>query len=162
MMRSDPRLIRSRAIAAIFALLGLLPLAGCETPPSGVPTATSVYGLKPSGSVTMTQFFVSGTGVGSGTLTFKGRNYPFTLIGSLRGLGALSTTQASGEVYKLSDPSQFSGAWIQGNGNLAVSTLANGELWLQNNHGVVMRLNAKQAGITLSNGRYEIFIELGG
>ena len=69
--------------------------------------------------------------------------------------------QASGEVYKLSDVSQFPGAWIQGNGNLAISTLANGELWLQNNHGVVMRLNAQQAGITLSNGRYEIFIHMG-
>ena len=69
--------------------------------------------------------------------------------------------EASGEVYKLSDVSQFPGAWIQGNGNLAISTLANGELWLQNNHGVVMRLNAQQAGITLSNGRYEIFIHMG-
>ncbi len=103
---------------------------------------------------------VAGSGIGSGTLTFKGRTYPFTLIGSLNGVGALATTQASGEVYKFSDPSQFPGAWIQGNGNLAVSMLANGELWLQNNHGVVMRLTARQAGITLSNGRYEIFIQM--
>ena len=153
--------IRSPAIAAVVAFLGLLTLGGCETPPSGVPTAADVRGLKPSGHVTMTQFFVSASGVGSGTLAFKGRTYPFTLFGSLNGVGALATTQASGEVYKLSDVSQFPGAWIQGNGNLAVSTLANGELWLQNNQGVVMRLNAQQAGITLSNGRYEIFIRLG-
>jgi hypothetical protein len=159
-MGSGARIIRSRAIAAIIAFLGFLPLAGCEVPPSGIPTAAEIRGLKPSGKVTMTQVFVSGTGVGSGTLTFKGRTYPFTLIGSLTGLGALSTTQASGEVYKLSDPSQFPGAWIQGNGNLAVSTLANGELWLENRNGVIMRLNAEQAGITLTNGRYEIFIQL--
>ena len=160
MMRCDRGLIRSKAIAAAIALLCLLPLAGCEIPPSGVPTAADIRGLKPSGTVTMTQVFVSGTGVGSGTLAFRGRNYPFTLIGSLNGVGALATTQASGEVYKLSDPSQFSGAWIQGNGNLAVSTLATGELWLENRNGVIMRLNAEQAGITLSNGRYEIFIQL--
>ena len=160
-MRSGARLIGSPAIGAAIAFLGLLPLAGCETPPSGVPTLASIRGLKPSGKVTMTQVFVSGTGVGSGTLTFRGRAYPFTLIGSLNGVGALATTQASGEVYKLSDVSQFSGAWIQGNGNLAVSTLANGELWLQNRNGVIMRLAAQQAGITLSNGRYEIFIQLG-
>ena len=92
---------------------------------------------------------------------FRGQAYPFTLIGSLNGLGAISTTQASGEVYRLKDVSQFPGAWIQGNGNLAVSTRASGELWLENNHGVIMRLNAEQAGITLSNGRYEIFIHLG-
>jgi hypothetical protein len=159
-MRSGRRFNCSKTLAAMVALLGLLPLAGCETPPSGVPTAADIRGVKPSGSVTMTQFFVSGTGVGSGTLTFRGRTYPFTLIGSLNGVGAISTTQASGEVFKLGDPSQFSGAWIQGNGNLAVSTLANGELWLENRNGVIMRLNAQQAGITLSNGRYEIFIQL--
>jgi hypothetical protein len=161
MMRSDPRFIPSPSLAAL-ALIGLLPLAGCEIPPSGIPTAADIRGLKPSATVTMTQVFVSATGVGSGTLAFRGRTYPFTLIGSLNGVAAIGTTQASGEVYNLRDPSQFSGAWIQGNGNLAVSTLANGELWLQNNHGVVMRLNAQQAGITLSNGRYEIFIQLGG
>ena len=160
-MRSAARLIRTKAFAAIVALLGLAPLAGCETPPSGVPSVADIRGVRPSGTVTMTQFFLSGTGVGSGTLTFRGGTYPFTLIGSLNGVGAIATTQASGEVYKLSDVSQFPGAWIQGNGNLAVSTLANGELWLQNNHGVVMRLNAQQAGITLSNGRYEIFIHMG-
>jgi hypothetical protein len=160
-MPSGRRLIRSKAFAASVAFIGLLPLAGCETPPSGVPTAADIRGLKPSGKVTMTQVFVSGTGVGSGTLTFSGRAYPFTLIGSLNGVGALATTQASGEVYKLNDVSQFSGAWIQGNGNLAVSTLANGELWLENRNGVILRLSAQQAGVTLSNGRYEIFIRLG-
>ena len=160
-MRSVAGIIRSPAFAAVLASLSFLPLAGCEIPPSGVPTAADIRGLKPSGKVTMTQFFVSGTGVGSGTLTFKGKTYPFTLIGSLQGLGALATTQASGEVYKLNDVSQFPGAWIQGNGNLAISTLANGELWLENRNGVIMRLNAEQAGITLSNGRYEIFIHMG-
>jgi len=160
-MRSGGRLIGSKGLTAAFVLLGLLPLVGCEIPPSGVPTEASIRGLKPSGTVTMTQVFVSGTGIGSGTLTFKGRNYPFTLIGLLQGVGAIATTQASGEVYKLSDPSQFPGAWIQGNGSLAVSTLANGELWLENRNGVIMRLNAAQAGITLSNGRYEIFIQMG-
>ena len=108
----------------------------------------------------MKQVFVSGTGVGTGTLTFRGRTYPFSLVGSLGGFAAIATTEASGEVYNLHDPSQFSGAWIQGNGNLAVSTLANGELWMQNRRGVVMRLSARQAGITLGNGRNEIFIQL--
>jgi hypothetical protein len=157
-MRS--RLVRSRAIAAGFAVVSLLPLAGCEISPSGVPTAASIRGLKPSGAVTMNQAFLVGTGVGSGTLTFKGRTYPFTLIGSLIGPGAISSLQASGEVYKLSDVSQFSGAWIQGTGRLAVSTLGTGELWLENRQGVVMRLTAAQAGLTFSTGRYELYIQL--
>jgi len=159
-MRSDAMITGSPAIAGALALFGRLSLAGCETPPSGIPTAQSIRGLKPSGKVTMTQAFVVGAGVGSGTLTFEGRTYSFTLIGSLTGLGALSTLQASGGVYKLKDVSQFSGAYIQGTGSLAITTTATGELWLENRNGVIMRLTAQQAGLTFSSGRYEIFIEL--
>ena len=159
-MRSGANLIRSPAIAAISAIFCLLPLAGCQIPPSGIPTAASIRGFKASGSVTMTQAFVSGFGAGSGVLTFGDRSYPFTLTGSLIGLGAISTLLASGEVYKLRDVSQFSGAWIQGTGSLAITTKANGELWLENRNGVVMRLSAAQAGLTFSAGRYELYIQL--
>lgn len=157
-MRSGVKLIRSRAIAAL--LVSLLALAGCAIPPSGIPTAASIRGLRPSGTVTMTQVFVAGSGVGSGALAFRGRSYPFTLIGSLIGLGAISTMQASGEVYRLNDVSQFSGPWIQGTGSLAITTRANGEIWLENRNGVVMRLSAAQAGLTFSTGRYELYIQL--
>jgi hypothetical protein len=108
----------------------------------------------------MTQVFLSSSGVGSGTLTFRGRTYPFTLIGSLVGLGAISTMQAAGEVYNLHDISQFSGPWIQGTGSLAITSRANGEIWLENRNGIIMRLNAAQAGLTFSQGRYELTIQL--
>src|SRR5580700_5975074 len=159
-MRLGAKLIRSPAAAAILTVLTLLPLAGCAIPPSGIPTEASIRGLRPSGSVTMTQVFVSASGVGSGALNFRGRTYPFTLVGSLIGPGAISTLQASGEVYKLTDVSQFSGSWIQGTGSLAITTKANGEIWLENRNGVVMHLIAAQAGLTFSTGRYEIFIQL--
>jgi hypothetical protein len=159
-MWSAVQRIGSRAIAAVLAISSLLPLAGCEIPPSGIPTAASIHGLRPSGTVTMNQAFVSGVGAGGGVLAFRGRSYPFTLTGSLIGLGAISTLQASGEVYKLRDVSQFSGAWIQGTGSLAITTKANGELWLENRNGVVMRLSAAQAGLTFSQGRYELYIQL--
>ena len=139
----------------------LLPLAGCEIPPSGIPTEASIRGLRPSGygdddpglSLRLQAWAAA-------SLTFRGRTYPFTLIGSLIGLGAISTLQASGEVYKLRDVSQFSGPWIQGTGSLAITTKANGEIWLENRNGVIMRLNAAQAGLTFSQGRYELYIQL--
>ena len=159
-MRFGGRLVRSRMIAALCVASGLLRLAGCDIPPSGIPTEASIRGLRPSGTVTMTQAFVAGTGVGSGTLTFRGRTYSFTLLGSLIGLGAISTMQASGEVYNLHDVSQFSGPWIQGTGSLAITSRANGEIWLENRNGVIMRLNAAQAGLTFSYGRYELYIQL--
>jgi hypothetical protein len=87
-----------------------------------------------------------------------GRTYPFTLMGSLIGLGAISTLQASGEVYRLRDVSQFSGAWIQGTASLAITTKANGELWLENR--VIMRLTAALAGLMFSTGRYELYVQL--
>ncbi|HEY1781371.1 MAG TPA: hypothetical protein VGG79_13250 [Roseiarcus sp.] len=152
--------IHRRVIAGVFASLTLLPLAGCAIPPSGIPTEASIRGLRPSGRVTMDQAFVAGTGVGSGTLAFRGRTYPFMLLGSLIGLGAISTMQASGEVYNLHDVSQFSGPWIQGTGSLAITSRANGEIWLENRNGVIMRLNAAQAGLTFSSGRYELYIRL--
>jgi hypothetical protein len=108
----------------------------------------------------MTQVFLSASGVGSGTLTFRGRTYPFTLLGSLIGLGAISTMQATGEVYNLHDVSQFSGPWIQGTGSLAITAKANGEIWLENRNGIIMRLSAAQAGLTFSQGRYELYIQL--
>jgi hypothetical protein len=159
-MWSGVKLLGSRAIATVLAILSLLPLAGCEIPPSGIPTEASIRGLRPSGTVTMNQAFLSGVGAGNGVLTFRGRSYPFTLTGSLIGLGAISTLQASGEVYRLRDVSQFSGAWIQGTGSLAITTKAIGELWLENRNGVVMRLSAAQAGLTFSTGRYELYIQL--
>jgi hypothetical protein len=159
-MRLGVRLTRPRFFAAILAASTLLPLAGCAIPPSGIPTGADIRGLRPSGTVTMTQVFLSSSGVGSGTLIFRGRTYPFTLVGSLIGLGAISTLQASGEVYRLNDVSQFSGPWVQGTGSLAIIAKANGELWLENRHGIVMRLNAAQAGLTFSQGRYELTIQL--
>jgi hypothetical protein len=108
----------------------------------------------------MTQVFLSASGVGSGALIFRGRTHPLTLVGSLIGVGAISTLQASGEVYKLTDVSQFSGPWIQGTGSLAITSMANGEIWLANRNGIIMRLNAAQAGLTFSQGRYELYIQL--
>jgi hypothetical protein len=154
------RLTRSRFMAAILAVFGCISLAACSIPPSGIPTEASIRGLRPSGTVTMTQVFLSASGVGSGTLTFRGRTYSFTLVGSLLGPGAISNMQASGEVYKLTDVSQFSGPWIQGTGSLAITAKANGEIWLANRNGIIMRLNAAQAGLTFSQGRYELYIQL--
>jgi hypothetical protein len=159
-MRLGAKLIRSPAAAAILTVLTLLSLAGCAIPPSGIPTEASIRGLRPTGTVTMTQVLLSSSGVGSGTLTFRGRTYPFTLVGSLIGLGAISTLQASGEVYRLKDVSQFSGPWIQGTGSLAITAKANGEIWLENRNGIIMRLNAAQAGLTFSQGRYEFTIQM--
>ena len=150
-----------RATSFASALLILVALAGCATPPAVSPTAADIRGLKAAGQVSMEQVFISGTGLGSGTLTFQGRRYPFTLTGELNGLGALAGIQGAGDVYNLKDVSQFAGAYIQGAGPLAVGSLQS-EIWLKNTNGVIIRLHGLQNGITVSSGRYEIFLQLGG
>jgi hypothetical protein len=152
---------RSRTGTCAAVVLGLLALAGCATPPAVVPTAADIRGLRSSGKVSMTQAFLLGSGLGSGTLSFKGRQYSFTLIGELNGLGAVSGIEGAGDVYNLRDVSQFAGAYIQGAGPMTVGSVP-GEIWLKNANGVIIRLAGRQNGITLSSGRYEIFVQLGG
>jgi len=146
---------------AFAALAGIAALAGCATPPAVIPTAEDVRGLRASGTVTMTQVFLSATGIGGGTLTFKGRKYPFTLIGELNGLGALSNVEGAGEVYNLRDVSQFAGAYVQGAIPVSLGA-AQSEIWLKNTNGVIIRLHGLQNGGTVSSGRYEIYVQLGG
>src|ERR1700722_4495551 len=99
---------------AIGIALAAFALAGCNSIsnpiPTQVPTAQSVAGLTPSGKVTMTQVFAGGMGVGTGTLAFNGKTYPFKVLGTVLGPGSVSKISVSGDVYQLDHVSQFSGA----------------------------------------------------
>src|SRR6476646_439126 len=88
--------------AAAAALLGLVGCSAMQTP-----TAQSIQGLTPSGTVALTETFAAGYGGGSGTLTFNGQNYPFELIGAVAGPGGAERVTASGEVYKLTKTGDF-------------------------------------------------------
>src|SRR6516164_7773359 len=150
---------------AVGTTLAALALAGCNSVsnpiPTQVPTAQSVAGLTPSGTVTMTQIFAGGMGVGTGALTFKGKTYPFKLLGSVVGPGSISKISVTGDVYKLDDTSQFSGAWVEGTGAMGLETSQTGDVWLENKAGVIMHLTGTQTGVTLSLGRNELLIKLG-
>jgi len=157
------RFDRAPIALSCAAALGLMALAGCSSMsspvPVTVPTAQSVAGMDPSGTVTLTEKTVAGTTVGKGVLSFGGKKYPFELIGSVIGLGGLSSVDVSGDVYKLSQASDFGGAYAQGSGqDLATSGAA--DLWLENKAGVVMHLTGTQTGATLGLGRDEIFIKM--
>ena len=142
-----------RAILTILAAAGLPLLTGCQSSVKVGPEA--VAGLPVSGMVDMRQvqvaYIASGSG-GRGTLFFQGREYPFTVGGlGVGGIGA-STIDASGEVYKLNDIAQFPGTYAQGRYGFAVGTASGGDLWMQNEQGVIMHLKAKREGLMLSLG----------
>ena len=109
----------------------------------------------------MTQIFAGGMGVGTGMLAFNGKTYPFKVLGTVIGPGSVSKITVTGDVYRLDDPSQFAGVWVEGTGAVGLETARASDLWLQNKAGVVMHLTGTQTGVTLSLGKDELYIRLG-
>ncbi len=143
-----------------FALVacGLICLAACQSD-----TPSGLAGRTPDGTVTMNMvqaaFIGSGSG-GSGTLSFRGRSYPFSIGGAgIGGIGG-STIQAVGEVYGLDDVARFPGTYAQGRVGFAIGTTSAGQLWLQNSNGVILHLQASRTGLILSLGADAIIITM--
>lgn len=147
-----------------FGLLVLLPalalVAGCAGQNSAQTAAT---GKIPDGTIVMHQvqaaFIGSGSG-GDGTLTYRGRAYAFDIGGlGVGGIGA-STIDATGEVYNLKSIKDFPGSYVQGRMGYAFGTASRGDLWLQNDAGVVLHLAAKRTGLMLSLGGDVVVIKM--
>lgn len=167
-----------------FSLLGgsflALSTAACQTsaPPAQPASAASaptpptsglrlgedaVAGQRPSGTVTMHQVqaaYIASGGGGEGVLTFRRRRYPFR-VGSagVGGIGA-STLDARGDVYNLRDISQFAGTYAQTRRGIAVGSASRGDMWLQNEAGVIMHLRARRTGLMLSMGADAVVISM--
>lgn len=141
--------------AALFAV------AACTSSVKVGPEA--VAGQTPDGTVEMNQVqaaFIGNAGGGTGTLFFHGRAYPFTVAGlGVGGIGA-SMIDAYGEVYKLNNLAQFPGAYGQAQYGFAFGNKSGGDLWLQNEAGVIMHLKARRAGLMLSLGGDAVVISM--
>ena len=86
--------------------------------------------------------------------------YRFNVGGlGVGGIGA-STIDAVGEVYKLRRLADFPGAYAQARYGFAVGTASGGDLWMQNEAGVVMHLKAKRTGLMLSLGGDAVVISM--
>jgi hypothetical protein len=142
-----------RQILVGFALAALLSVAGCTASVQLGPQ--TVAGLAPSGTVNMDQVqvaYLASAGGGTGTLYYQGVAYPFSIGGlGVGGIGA-STIDAEGEVYKLNGLASFAGTYGQARYGYAIGTLSGGDLWMQNEKGVIMHLKAKRTGLMLSLG----------
>ena len=95
----------------------------------------------PSATVTIEQVqvaFLGSGNLGGGTLTFQGRNYPFTIGGlGVGGIG-VSSIKATGTVYGLKRVEDFEGAYGQARYGAVAGDESVGELWLENEAGVRM------------------------
>ena len=122
----------------------------------------AVGDLVKSGTVKIEQVqiaFIGSGNLGGGTLSYGGRKYDFT-VGGL-GVGGFGVSQmtATGTVYNLHNLGDFAGAYVQGRYGMALGDLSAGELALQNNKGVVLRLKAERKGLALSLGGDAVYIK---
>jgi hypothetical protein len=152
---------RRRSAVAFLAAGTLLLFSACSSSVKLGPDA--IAGLTPDGTIDMQEVqvaYLASGGGGHGTLFYQGGVYPFTIGGlGVGGIGA-STISASGEVYKLNSLAQFPGAYAQGRYGFAFGNRSGGDLWLQNETGVILHLKAKREGLMLSLGGDAIAISM--
>jgi hypothetical protein len=153
--------MKSKELVVLLAISALVLSSSCSSSVKVGPQA--VAGLTPDGTVDMEQVqvaYIGNAGGGSGTLFYQGSSYPFTVGGlGVGGIGA-STIDAEGEVYKLHNLSQFTGSYAQAGYGFAFGTKSDGDLWMQNEAGVIMHLKAKRAGLMLSLGGDAVVISM--
>ena len=132
----------SRRRSIMLALFGLLTSAVVATPASAEIGTVRVVFTKGG--------FIVGVGGGEGVLTFRGKNYPFTVSGASIGLtvGA-STTKLVGRALNLRSPGDIAGSYavVGAGGALAAGA---GGVQLRNANGVLLQLSGPKVGVELS------------
>jgi hypothetical protein len=154
--------LKRRRLASITSsLLAVLALAACSRQSGAGPQ--TVEGMTPSATLEMHQVqaaYIASAGGGAGTLFFNGQSYPFHVGGvGIGGIGA-STITAAGDVYGLTQLSQFPGTYVQGRYGFAFGNQSGGDLWLKNDNGIILHLSAKRTGLMLSLGGDAVVISL--
>ena len=117
-------------------------------------TAISGEARKPSGRVTMeSKSIAAGVGVswGDGKLTFKGKDYPFTINGLSVVDWGISRASAVGDVYNLTDVSKFAGTYVAAEAGFTLAGGVGG-ITMRNSEGVVLNLRSTSRGASLTLG----------
>jgi hypothetical protein len=125
-------------------------------------TAISGESAKPSGRVSISSRSVAaGIGVtwGDGKLTFKGKDYPFSIDGLTLVDFGISRATATGDVYNLTDVAKFAGTYVAAEAGL---TLAGGMggMVLRNSDGVVLHVRSTSRGARLQLGTSGLTIRM--
>ena len=96
---------------------------------------------------------------GTGTLTYKGLEYPFRLRGMSVGPNVgVSKISATGEVYDLVDISKFPGKYSKMEGSVTLA-LGGGGSVLKNENGVIINLTNISEGIQINVSAGDVIIE---
>jgi hypothetical protein len=125
-------------------------------------TAVAAEKATPSGKVSLESTSIAaGIGVswGDGKLSFKGKDYPFSVEGLSLVDWGISKANATGDVYNLTDASKFAGTYVAAEAGL---TLAGGMggMVLRNANGVVLHLRSVSQGAQLQLGTSGLIIKM--
>lgn len=145
--------LRSLALGALLAL-GL----------AGAPALTSLANEKTIvGTVSMEEMEVALLASGSwghGKLHYKGKTYDFNVSGLGVGGVGISTIDAYGYVYNMKSLEEFAGVYGEASTGVVAGTVSTGSLWLQNEKGVLLKLDASREGLALALGASGIVIQM--
>jgi hypothetical protein len=120
---------------------------------AGTMLFASVATAAPDGTIALTLYkagFIVGGSGGSGTLTFKGKQYPIEIGGiSLGATIGVSKAELVGEVYNVKQPSDIEGTYSAVQAGVAV--VGGGKVAeLKNSKGVVLKVKGKEVGLELA------------
>jgi hypothetical protein len=93
-----------------------------------------------------------GTSWGSGTLTYKGKNYPVKVRGLSVGRVGMTSSSASGDVFNLRHLQDFNGHYNVGGAGTRGVTLGAGRTGtiMSNQAGVIVRVQSTQSGVAVN------------
>jgi hypothetical protein len=133
---------KSLKVLLLAAVLGSLASVGLTTPSVAETGQVRVVFTKGG--------FIVGVGGGQGVLTFRGKNYPFTVSGMSVGftIGA-STSKFVGRALNLRGPGDLAGTYAVGGAGGALAAGAGG-VQLQNANGVILQLSGPRVGVEAS------------
>src|SRR6186713_853040 len=98
--------------------------------------------------------FALGIGVnwGSGTLTYKGKNYPVKVKGLSVGRVGATSSSTYGEVFNLKNLQDFNGHYDVGGAGTRGVTLGAGKsgTLMSNQAGVIVRVSSTQQGVSVN------------
>jgi len=89
---------------------------------------------------------------GSGTLTYRGRNYPFRVSGMAIGRVGVTSSSAVGDVFNLRHLQDFNGNYSVSAAGTRGVTLGAGKTGtiMSNQAGVIIRLSSTQRGVAVN------------
>jgi hypothetical protein len=118
-------------------------------------TQAAKHHSKPDATLRLeTGGFALGIGVswGSGTLTYRGKNYPVKVKGLSVGRVGATSSSAYGEVFNLKHLQDFNGHYDVGGAGTRGVTLGAGKAGtiMSNQAGVIIRISSTQSGVAVN------------